>query len=153
MLWNLCLILHWLLVKFLKRFFYVAMSNEIYLWVDSKYSVEDFSPRLWDKDLWPPWEEVTTIFVGVVLTFQRSLKATVLKFENSELQFLKESQIPQLILSRTTFVPPFVWISTLEVADSMIKETHFPSVYWSLSASHDRICQIQWIHSLLLTLH
>ena len=48
--------------------------------------------------------------------------------------------------------PCFGLISTLEVADSMTKETHFSSVDWSLSTSHDHICH-QWIHSLLWTLH
>jgi hypothetical protein len=63
------------------------------------------------------------------------LKATKFKFENSELQSLKETQNPQLILSRTTFVPSLLWTSTLEVAHSITKEAHFSSVHRSLSFS------------------
>ena len=58
-----------------------------------------------------------------------------------------------MIQSRNMFAPSLFCVSTLEVADSMTEETHFSYVYWSLLASHDRISQIQCIHSLLLTLH
>ena len=93
-------------------------------------------------------------FCGCRVHILETLKATKFKFENSELQPLKETQIPQLILIQNYVCAILVsGYCTLEIAHSMTKETQFLFCRLkplSFSWSH---LSIQWIHSLLQTLH
>ena len=78
------------------------------------FQVEDFSPCLWVKELWPSWKEATTTFVNFVLTFHRSLKATKYEFRTWNCNSPKE-----ILISRNNFIQNYIALSLFRV--SMLK--------------------------------